>query len=102
MWLRKVCSTVVTATWSSMVMVTWWLTIASGGSFLSSGMSSPAALAGPVAATTTKRAGRAKSRQNRMAHLRNDQSGENAVIIRRGGGAKRWEGEGDVTKGLRG
>ena len=46
MWLRKVCSTVVTATWSSMATVTWWLTIASGGSFLSSGMSSPAARAG--------------------------------------------------------
>src|SRR5919198_483889 len=41
-WLRNVCSTVVPATWSSMATVTLWLTIASGGSFTSSGTRNPA------------------------------------------------------------
>ena len=41
MWLRNVCSTRVMATWSSMVMVTLWLTIARGGSVFSLGMSRP-------------------------------------------------------------
>src|SRR5687768_11934683 len=51
-----------------MVTVTLWLTIASGGSFLSSGMSSPAPLAELALARATTNTGRAY-RRNRMAHL---------------------------------
>src|SRR5262249_41415159 len=54
------------ATWSSMVTVTLWLTIASGGNFLSSGMSSPAAWADEPARVNTAKSGKAY----RIAHLR--------------------------------
>jgi len=68
LWLRKVCSTVVIATCSSMVTTTLWLTIAKGGSFLSSGISNPAAEAEPAVANATTNTGRAY-RRNRMANL---------------------------------
>src|SRR5262249_62045693 len=54
------------ATWSSMVTVPLWLTIASGGNFLSSGMSSPAAWADEPARVNTAKSGKAY----RIAHLR--------------------------------
>ena len=53
MWLRNVCSTRVTATWSSMAIVTLWFSIANGGNVLSSGISMPRAQTGPVLASTT-------------------------------------------------
>jgi hypothetical protein len=89
-WLRKVCSTVVVAACSSMTTVTLWLTIASGGSFLSSGMSNPAALAGPALARASTNTGRAY-RRNRMAHLHSQRvngsaSADAPVIMTRGGG----------------
>src|SRR5436309_14645351 len=37
-WLQKVCSTRVVATWSSTVMVTLWSSMAKGGSVFSSGI----------------------------------------------------------------
>src|SRR2546423_572943 len=84
-----------------MVAVTLWLTIASGGSFSSSGIRRPAAPAGPASVTTATRAGR-ENRRNRMVHLRDTGRvwRENAVIIRRGRGAMRWDDDRNVTKGL--
>src|SRR5829696_3848309 len=76
-WLRKVCSTVVIATCSSIATVTLWLTIARGGSFLSSGMSNPAAGAELVTRATAN-TGRAY-RRNRMAHLRQEENGSAAA-----------------------
>src|SRR5260370_18366320 len=57
-WLRKFCSTRVTATWSSMVMVTLWFSIARGGTVFSSGMSSPWAWTVPAQASSTARIGK--------------------------------------------
>ena len=54
----------VVATWSSMVMVTLWLTIASGGRFSSSGISSPLAGAEAVQARTAA----STKRQRRMGN----------------------------------
>src|SRR5439155_8093693 len=52
-WLRKVCSTRVVATWSSIRMVTLWSSIASGGSVFSSGISRPAPRTPGVQASRT-------------------------------------------------
>ena len=70
MWLRKVCSTVVTATWSSMAMSTRWLTIANGGSFLSSGIKQAGGVGGAERGKSQDESG------EQMAHVSpRDQTG---------------------------
>src|SRR5262249_61020361 len=84
------------ATWSSMVTVPLWLTIASGGNFLSSGMSSPAAWADEPARVNTAKSGKAY----RIAHLRGpDGVGPNNPDYRTAGGGLWLWGQGACLSG---
>src|SRR3982751_6445129 len=81
-----------------MATFTLWLTIARGGSFLSSGMSSPAAWAGPAAAANRTNAGKAYRIATSGLRTR---VGRTAPIIRRALGRTRLLVGGVVTDGLR-